>query len=320
MAHAAVNLPQAAEDKENALAPSATSENELVAFAPAKLNLFLHVTGRRPDRYHIIQTAFQPLDYHDELRFTPRADPSITLQCVRDCSLNLIDEETFAALDSPENLVLRAAHALQARSPVPRGASIVLRKRIPVGSGLGGGSADAAATLLALNRLWGMGLPVEELAEIGLRLGVDVPVLVHGRAAWGENIGDKLVFMEPAERWYVVLFPAVAVLTKTIFVSPSLKRDTVPITLEDFLHGGVDTHNDLEPVAAALHPPVAEAIKWLSQLSPTRMSGSGSSVFAAFDREEEAKSVLAQVPDQWGAFVTRGVNKWDHFSGTGCSA
>lgn len=285
-------------------------------YAPAKLNLFLHVTGRRPDGYHTIQTAFQILDYCDELQITPRDDPHLNLSCVRDCPLSLIDPSTFADLDTPNNLVLRAARALQdASNTHNKGADIVLRKRIPVGGGLGGGSADAAATLVALNHLWGLGLERTDLATLGGRLGADIPVLTLGHSAWAEGAGKDLAPVAMPRRVFLIIYPSVCALTVPVFAHPDLVRSTPPISQVDYESGRAKTWNDLQPVAETLYPPIAAAVRWLSQFSLASMSGSGSCVFASFASTEDAGSVLRQVPEPWGAFIATGVNEWDHFKG-----
>ncbi|KAI0264226.1 ipk protein [Gloeopeniophorella convolvens] len=295
----------------NCSAPSET----ITVYAPAKLNLFLHVTGRRSDGYHTLQTAFQLLDYCDELEITPRDDEQLTLRCERDCATTLLDDAALAALDGPENLVLRAARSLQATTGTRLGAVITLRKRIPVGSGLGGGSADAAAALVGLARVWDVRMSRAELAALGGRLGADVPVLVHGQSAWGEGTGVELASLALAPRIFLVVYPAVCALTGPVFTHPDLMRATPRITREAFEAGEVETRNDLQPIAETLFPPIAVAIRWLSQFAPARMSGSGSSVFASFDSVEAAQQVLEQVPEPWGAFIAHGLDTWDHFTG-----
>ncbi|KAH9996970.1 4-diphosphocytidyl-2-C-methyl-D-erythritol kinase [Russula compacta] len=284
--------------------------------APAKLNLFLHVTGRRPDGYHILQTAFQILDYADQLFITPRDDSRLSLSCVRACPQSLVDDASFAALDSPDNLVLRAAQSLQVASNThDKGADIVLHKRIPIGGGLGGGSADAAAVLVALNRLWNLDFSPTDLAALGGRLGADIPVLVLGQTSWGEGSGKDLSPLVLPSRIYLVIYPSVSVLTVHIFSHPDLVRSTPPITRADYESGKVKTCNNLQPVAEALYPPIAVAVEWLGQFSPAVMTGSGSCVFSTFESLERAESVLRQVPQPWGAFIAKGVNEWDHFKG-----
>jgi 4-diphosphocytidyl-2-C-methyl-D-erythritol kinase len=263
--------------------------------APAKLNLFLHITGRRPDGYHLLQTIFQLLDVGDELDFSARTDGQITLAT---------DLEGVATED---NLVVRAARALALHTGCTAGADIRLRKRIPTGGGLGGGSSDAATTLLGLNQLWGCGLGLEELARIGLSLGADVPVFVHGRSAWAEGVGELLQPVALPPRWYLVIYPECPVNTAVIFKDRELTRNTPVITLAAFLTGQV--HNDCEPVASRLNPEIARALAWLASHGTARMSGTGSAVFAAFEDEYAARRAAAAVPGEWTRFVARGLDR-----------
>ncbi|TXH06141.1 MAG: 4-(cytidine 5'-diphospho)-2-C-methyl-D-erythritol kinase [Nevskiaceae bacterium] len=263
--------------------------------APAKLNLFLHVTGRRADGYHTLQTVFQFLDHGDSLFFTPRGDGVI--------------RRSDGPQDIPEaqDLVVRAAQALKAASGCNLGADIAVTKRIPIGGGLGGGSSDAATTLVALNRLWNLGFPLDELAGIGLRLGADVPVFVRGLAAWAEGVGEHLRPLALPEPWYLVLTPPVQVNTADIFNAPELPRATAPITPEDFLAGAGG--NDCEAVTCARHPQVREALAWLRRHGPARMSGTGASVFLPLASRAEARALQAQVPASWHSFVAAGLNR-----------
>ena len=263
--------------------------------APAKLNLFLHVTGRRADGYHELQTLFQFLDFGDELYFTPRGDGVIT--------------RTGGSPDVAEadDLVVRAARLLQKASGTGLGADIKLVKRIPLGGGLGGGSSDAATTLMGLNRLWNLGFPTDEIAALGLRLGADVPVFVRGQAAWAEGVGERLMPMKPPERWYLVVAPEAQVSTAEIFGAPELKRDCLPVTYEDFLAG--KTSNVCEPATLRRYPAVAEAMEWLRAWGQPRMSGTGASVFVDFETEAQAHKAGNKVPGQWRHFVARGLNQ-----------
>jgi 4-diphosphocytidyl-2-C-methyl-D-erythritol kinase len=263
--------------------------------APAKLNLFLHVTGRRPDGYHDLQTVFQLLDYGDTLQFTP----SLT---DRDLHFTCSDP----ALQTPDNLVLKAARLLQQESPEPRGARIHLNKVLPAGGGLGGGSSDAATTLLVLNRLWELGLDLGQLAALGLRLGADVPVFVHGFSAWAEGVGEKLDPLTLPEDWFVVLTPPVQVSTARVFGHPELTRDTSPLRIRAFPFSG--GKNDCESVTCMLYPEVKSALDWLAKSGDARMSGTGSSVFARFSSREQAASVLARKPPGLHGFIARGTN------------
>ncbi len=263
--------------------------------APAKINLFLHVTGRRADGYHLLQTLFQFLDVGDELGFEVRADGAI----------NRSSEPAYVA--ASEDLAVKAAKLLQSESGTSLGVDIALDKRLPVGAGLGGGSSDAATALVALNELWALGLPRSQLAEMGLTLGADVPVFVHGRAAWAEGVGEVLEPAEMDETPVVVITPACQVDTARVFHDPDLTRHTPPITM----HAASLTRagNDCEPVARRLYPEVGEALDWLSRFAEARMSGTGSSVFAFFDDGDEAAEVARQVPRSWTCITTRRINR-----------
>jgi 4-diphosphocytidyl-2-C-methyl-D-erythritol kinase len=274
--------------------------------APAKLNLFLHVTGRRADGYHELQTVFQLIDLCDTLSIRVTAD-------------GRIERPTGpAGVDPDSDLTVRAARALQAATGVRAGASLRVAKRIPLGGGLGGGSSDAATTLVALNHLWGCGLPADELARLGLALGADVPVFIRGSSAWAEGVGERLAPVELPERWYVVIHPGVAVPTRDVFQSAELTRNSPIITIRAFFEaGGPDaalaglgsgTRNDCEPVVRAHYPEVADALTWLGNFAPARLTGTGSCLFAAFAGPSEAERVAARVPDRWRAFVARGLN------------
>ena len=264
--------------------------------APAKLNLFLHVTGRRADGYHTLQTVFQFLDYGDELAFTITRDGRIT----RATSLPGVPEE--------RDLTVRAARLLQATAGVQAGAQIHLTKRIPAGGGLGGGSSDAATTLLALNELWGVNLPRAELAALGLRLGADVPVFVQGRAAWAEGVGEILVPAEPVEAWYLVMVPPVQVSTAAVFADPELTRYSPPLTIRDF-RAGQGLKNDLEPLVRRRYPEVDQALRWLSGFGEPRMSGSGGCVFLEVAGADRGQEILASMPKPFTGFVARGINR-----------
>jgi 4-diphosphocytidyl-2-C-methyl-D-erythritol kinase len=263
--------------------------------APAKLNLFLHITGRREDGFHLLQTVFQFLDYGDELYFTLRDDGVVSR----------VSDLPGVAAES--DLVVRAARLLQAETGCPRGVDIRVEKRLPMGGGLGGGSSDAATTLVALNALWRLGLPEERLAALGLGLGADVPVFVRGRAAWAEGVGERLEPVDLPEPWYLVLVPPVGVATAAVFGAPELTRDCPAITIRDFLAGMGE--NVCEPVVRRRFPAVAEALDWLAGYAPSRMTGTGCCVFAAFADESEARGVLAQLPAGWSGFVARGRNR-----------
>lgn len=262
--------------------------------APAKLNLFLHVTGRRPDGYHELQTLFQLIDLCDTLAIEVREDGRI--------------ERVGGPEDVPpeQDLSVRAARALQAAAGTRLGASLRVIKRIPVGGGLGGGSTDAATALLALNHLWDCGLSADALAELGLPLGADVPVFVRGFSAWAEGVGERLEAVTLPERWYVIVRPGVSVSTREVFQSPELTRNSPIITIRAFFESG--GRNDCEPVVRAHWPEVAEALDWLGRYAPARLTGTGSCIFAPVASPREAERIAARVPDKWRSFVARGLN------------
>ncbi len=264
--------------------------------APAKLNLMLHVVGRRADGYHELQTVFQLIDLCDSVEIAVRNDGVITRPTGP------------AGVAESEDLVVRAARALQDAAGTPLGAEIAVRKRIPMGGGLGGGSSDAATTLLALNQMWGLALDSGKLAAIGASLGADVPVFVHGRSAWAEGIGEKLSPVAlGAGAWYLVIFPGVAVPTAAVFQAAELTRNSPPTTMRGFLETG--GRNDCEAVVRARFPEVGEALDWLARHAPARLTGTGSCVFAKFARPEDAERVAARVPDRWRAYVARGLDE-----------
>ncbi len=264
--------------------------------APAKLNLFLHVTGRRCDGLHELQTVFQFMDYADALWFSPTDEPSISL------------EGGFADIPPQQDLIVRAARLLMDEGGFSGGVSIRVSKRIPAGGGLGGGSSDAATTLVALNYLWRLGLGVDELAALGLELGADVPVFVHGQAAWAEGVGERLTPLDALEEpWYLVVDPCVSVSTAEVFSDARLTRTAPRIKISDFLSGaGV---NQLEPVAVRRYPQVGEALDWLAGFGSARMTGSGACVFASFEDRQKAESVLQRLPAHWKGFVARACNR-----------
>jgi 4-diphosphocytidyl-2-C-methyl-D-erythritol kinase len=263
--------------------------------APGKLNLFLHVVGRRRDGYHLLQTGFQFIDLCDELSFWQRP-PGVVERVV-----------DLPGVPVEVDLTLRAARALMAGRPGLPGVAIEVRKRLPIQGGVGGGSSDAATVLVALNQLWGLGLTTSELAAIGLKLGADVPVFVHGHAAWAVGVGEILTPVEFPERRYLLIQPDASVSTAEIFQAPELKRDSPPITIRGFLTDG--GRNDCEPVVRARCPEVAEALDWLSQHAPARLTGTGACLFAPFDDERDAAAVAGIVPARWTAYVVQGLNQ-----------
>ncbi len=273
--------------------------NPKVFPAPAKLNLFLHVTGQRGDGYHLLQTVFRFIDYGDMLSFTSRADSQIVLT------------HPLPGVPPEKDLCYRAARLLQTATGAGQGVDITLEKRLPLGGGLGGGSSDAATTLLALNQLWGTGLARPALMELGLQLGADVPVFVLGENAWAEGVGEKLQPIALPPAWYVVLVPPLSVQTAEVFAAPELTRNTLPVTMSAFSGGQLagQFHNDLEPVVSARYPAVAQHLKWLKQYGDARMTGSGACVFAAFNTEREARDVLAGKPVEIEGFVARGLDR-----------
>jgi 4-diphosphocytidyl-2-C-methyl-D-erythritol kinase len=272
--------------------------------APAKLNLFLHVVGRRADGYHLLQTLFRFIDLNDTLHFTPRNDGEVR-------RLNALD-----GVPPEHDLCVRAARLLQQETGCRLGVDIELEKRIPMGGGLGGGSSDAATTLLALNRLWELGLSRERLMQLGLTLGADVPVFVYGDNAFAEGVGERLQPYPLPDAWYVVLCPPVHVPTAQIFTHPELTRDSISMTMralpkgQDFRAGRQQgLGNDLQAVACKLYPEVAEHLAWLARFSPSLMTGSGACVFAEFATETEAQAVLQQLPDGMRGFLAHGLQQ-----------
>jgi 4-diphosphocytidyl-2-C-methyl-D-erythritol kinase len=262
--------------------------------APAKLNLFLHVTGRRADGYHELQTLFQLIDLADTIAIRVREDGAI--------------ERPEGPRDVPaeSDLAVRAARTLKAASGTRLGADLRVLKRIPQGGGLGGGSSDAATTLVALNELWNCGLTTPDLATLGLPLGADVPVFIGGLTAWGEGIGERLTPVELPERWYLIIHPGCSVSTREVFQSPELTRNSPLITIRGFFESG--GRNDCEVAVRRLCPEVGEALDWLARFAPAHLTGTGSCVFAACESAIEAERLAARVPDRWTSTVARGLN------------
>lgn len=262
--------------------------------APAKLNLCLHVTGRRSDGFHELETVFQFIDWCDRLTFQPRGDDRVS-------------RSGWNGVAASHDLAVRAARLLREAAGVRRGVNIHLEKHLPAGGGLGGGSSDAATTLVALNHHWGTGLDEDALAGLGLRLGADVPVFVRGRAAVARGIGERLEPVSPAEPWFVVVDPGVAVSTAAVFQDPELTRNSAPTTIPGLLSGG--GRNDCEAVVRRRYPAVARALDWLGRHGEARLTGTGGCLFAAFDTERAAREVARQVPDPWRGHVARGLNR-----------
>lgn len=272
---------------------------ELTCPAPAKLNLFLHVVGRRPDGYHLLQTLFRFIDLSDTLHFSLRKDGVVR----RATFLDGVPEE--------HDLCIRAARLLKNETGCVLGVDIALGKHIPIGGGLGGGSSDAATTLIALNRLWSLGLSRKYLMQLGLKLGADVPVFIFGKNAFAEGIGEKLQAYPLPSAWYVVLCPPVGVPTSQIFAHPELTRDTVSITmraLSEWQFPAGELHNDLQPIVCQLFPIVAEYMAWLGKFGKAMMTGSGACVFAEFDSRGQAEAVLKQLPHDVAGVVARGLD------------
>ncbi len=262
---------------------------------PAKLNLFLHITGRRPDGYHTIQTLFQLLDYGDDLQLEINTTGELELT------------PAFAAIPQQDNLVYRAARLLQNTTSCRMGATMHLTKRLPMGGGIGGGSSDAATALVGLNHLWRTGLNIDQLAELGRQLGADVPVFVRGKTAWAEGIGEQLTPLELPPKWYVVVAPDCSISTREIFSNEGLTRNSENITVRAFLEEG--GKNDCQKVVEKLFPQVKDAVDWLGRFGPAQMTGTGACVFAAFATEAEARDVFAKRPTQLNGFVAKGVNE-----------
>lgn len=278
--------------------------------APAKLNLFLHITGRRPDGYHELQSVFQLLDWGDTLHFTLRDDGKVS----RKTDVPGVPEQT--------DLVVRAASLLKAHAGVEAGVDIEIGKRLPMGAGLGGGSSDAATTLLALNRLWKLDLPREELQSLAVKLGADVPFFVFGKNAFAEGIGEALQQVQLPARWFLVVTPRVHVPTAAIFSDKSLTRDSKPITITDFLAqqscgaGWPDSfgRNDMQQVVTSKYAEVAKVVEWFYNLTPARMTGSGASVFAAFRSKAEAEAAQAKLPAGWNSAIAESLSEHPLFA------
>ncbi len=271
------------------------SDTVLALPCPAKLNLFLLITGRRADGYHNLQTLFQLLDYGDELQLQP--DDSGELQLGPE----------LAGIAPEQNLVYRAARLLKDATGCRQGARMHLLKRLPQGGGVGGGSSDAATALLGLNALWQTGLSLAQLAQLGRSLGADVPVFVLGRTAWAEGIGELLTPTDVPSRWYVVVSPECAVSTGNIFSHKRLTRNSKPIKVRAFFEEG--GRNDCQPLVEQLYPQVKDAVDWLKFFGPAQLTGTGACVFASFSSEQEARDVFAERPTRFKGFVARGVNE-----------
>ncbi|CAH2929598.1 MAG: 4-diphosphocytidyl-2-C-methyl-D-erythritol kinase (EC [uncultured Paraburkholderia sp.] len=278
--------------------------------APAKLNLFLHITGRRPDGYHTLQTVFQLLDWGDTLHFTRRDDGLVTRST------------EIADVPPQHDLTVRAANLLKAHTGSPQGVDIEIEKRLPMGAGLGGGSSDAATTLLALNRLWKLNLPRQELQELALKLGADVPFFVFGKNAFAQSVGEALDVVQLPPRHFLVVTPRVHVPTAAIFSEKALTRDSKVLTVTGF-HAelGCNTewpesfgHNDMQQVVVGKYAEVAQVLRWFENIAPARMSGSGASVFAAFRSKAEAEAAQAKLPGEWNSAVAASLEQHPLFA------
>ncbi len=268
----------------------------LTLLSPAKLNLFLHITGRRPDGYHNLQTLFQLLDYGDTLTFTTRSDGQITLA------------PELPGVGFEQNLIIKAVRTLEAYKPATAGVDIQLQKCLPMGGGIGGGSSNAATTLVALNHLWGCGLSRNQLQTIGLQLGADVPVFINAQTAWAEGVGEALEAIKMSPKWFLVIQPDCHVSTAEIFSNKDLTRDTSAIKVAAFLERG--GKNDCEALVRKLYPQVDNALIWLQKFDRNaRMTGTGACVFASFESVEEALKVQAKLPNNLPGFVAQGVNQ-----------
>ena len=263
--------------------------------APAKLNLFLHVNGRRADGYHELQTLFQFIDYCDMLDF----------KVTETAELILHSNISNVVADS-DNLILRAAKSLQQTTGFTGGAEIWLDKHLPMGGGLGGGSSDAATTLVALNTLWNTQLSTEELAKIGLKLGADIPVFIHGFAAFAEGVGERLQAVNPSEPWYLIIAPDAHVSTAEVFQDPLLPRDTPKLAIETLMNQ--PWANDCQKLVVSKYPQVAKALGWLLEYAPSRMTGTGACVFGEFTQKQQALAALAKLPSEMQGFVAQGMN------------
>ena len=262
--------------------------------SPAKLNLMLHVTGRRADGYHLLETVFQFIDLNDRMTFN--ATDSKDIQRT----------ESRTPVSETDDIVLRAARMLQSRYQIDQGMRYSIDKNIPIGGGLGGGSSNAASCLLALNKLWNINLTIDQLAAIGLELGADVPVFVRGFAAWASGVGEQLTPVALPEPVYLVIHPNITVSTAEIFNAGELTRNSDPITIRAFLHGAGT--NACEPVARKRYPVIGETLDWLNPFAEAKMTGTGACIYAAFDSQEEAEGVKSRMPQAWQGFVARGMN------------
>ncbi len=263
--------------------------------SPAKINLFLHITGQRSDGYHNLQTLFQLLDFGDKLVFRSNRSGNIKIN------------GNIDGVDEKNNLIFHAATLLQKSTGCDLGCTIDLTKNLPMGAGLGGGSSNAATTLVGLNALWKCGLTANQLSDLSKTLGADVPVFVHGESAFAEGIGDILTPLTLPQRWFLVITPNCHVSTREIFSNPQLTRNSSPIKIRAL--SGVEYRNDCQDVVSKLYPAVGSVLQWVENFSAPLMTGTGASVFCSFDSKSEAQHVLSKLPKQWTGFVAKGVNR-----------
>ena len=268
---------------------------QITISAPAKLNLFLHITGQREDGYHLLQTVFQFLDYADTINLTVREDKHI------------VRVSDLAGVPAEDDLVVKAAKLLQNHCAVDLGADISVEKVLPMGGGLGGGSSNAASVLVALNHLWGCGLAQQELMELGVQLGADVPIFIFAQSAWAEGVGEHLKAVDLPEKWFLVLKPQINVSTAEVFSNSQLRRDCSTITIRDFLAG--QTENVCEKPVREMYPEVDEALRDLAEYGESKLTGTGACVFAAFDNKEQAEEAFSELSQKWDGFVAKGMNQ-----------
>ena len=267
----------------------------LKLLSPAKINLFLHILGQQADGYHQLQTLFQLLNYGDVMGFRLRTDSECRIQ------------QPISGINEEDNLIIKAARSLQKATGCQSGADISIDKRLPIGGGLGGGSSNAASTLVALNHLWKTRLGAKQLSRIGVALGADVPVFIQGRTAWAEGIGEQLQAVDLPEYWYLIIKPDCGISTRAVFSREELTRDTPAITVAAFLEQG--GRNDCEETVCSIYPSVKMVLNWLRQFTTAQLTGTGSCVFSSFPTEDEARAVSQEVPGHWECFVARGINR-----------
>ena len=268
---------------------------QITVSAPAKLNLFLHITGQREDGYHLLQTVFQFLDYADNISLTLRED----------CHIYRVSD--LADVPAEEDLVVKAAKLLQEHCDCSLGVDISVEKRLPMGGGLGGGSSNAASVLVALNHLWGCGLSQQALMALGVQLGADVPVFIFAQSAWAEGVGERLKPIDLPKKWFLVLKPKINVSTAKVFANSQLRRDCATITIRDFLAGQTD--NVCEKPVREMYPEVDQALVDLARYGESKLTGTGACVFAEFDNREEAEKALTELSEKWDGFVAKGMNQ-----------